>query len=217
MKQPLGENVKPPNRIVDSLFLKPTTPMEVMKTIKSLKSKKSFGLYGITTEVLKKECSLDLRGLPVAFADDATVIFADTSWEMVRIQVEYAVNMLTVNMEKTFFVPFGIRSSSLPEYYKVLLNKNKRFPTDQLYEEAEVLDIKQMVHLNVGIDVIGRGGEELKKIDHNHQTRKNCPFLIPKTTSSKGNKSRSYSVTRVFNSMSGDLKKIVDPTRMKKG
>ncbi|KAL3278368.1 hypothetical protein HHI36_013697, partial [Cryptolaemus montrouzieri] len=186
---------------------------------------------------------------PVSFADDASVIFADTSWKMLRVHVEYdlsilldwfAVNMLTVNIEKTFFVPFGIRSSSLPEYdnlgvgsenqenrlvvkrvnniiyHGVLPNKNMRFPTDQLYEKAKVLDIRQMYYLNLAIDVIRWGGEELKKIDHNYQTHKNCPFLIPRITSSKGHKSRSYMVARVFNSLLGDLKKIVHPTKMKK-
>ncbi|KAL3279938.1 hypothetical protein HHI36_017444, partial [Cryptolaemus montrouzieri] len=83
-------------------------------------------------------------------------------------------------------------------FLELLLNKNRRFPTDQLYEEAKVLDIRQMYDLNLAIDVIRRDGEELKKIDHNYQTRKNCPFLIPRTTSSKGHKSRSYMVARVF-------------------
>ncbi|KAL3276453.1 hypothetical protein HHI36_011834, partial [Cryptolaemus montrouzieri] len=58
IKQPLEENVRLPDRVVDSFVLKPTTPKEVMKTIKSLKSKKSFGLDGITTEVLKKNDEL---------------------------------------------------------------------------------------------------------------------------------------------------------------
>ncbi|KAL3272993.1 hypothetical protein HHI36_014450, partial [Cryptolaemus montrouzieri] len=147
IKQPLGENVRPPDRVVDSFVLKPTTPKELMKTIKSRKSKKSFGIDSITTEVS--------------------------------------------------------------------LNKNRRFPTDQLYEEEKVLDISQ-IYLNLAIDVIRWGLEELKKIDYNYQTRKNCSFLIPRTLPSKGLKSKSYMVARVFNSMTGDIKKIVDPTRMKK-
>ncbi|KAL3270100.1 hypothetical protein HHI36_009158, partial [Cryptolaemus montrouzieri] len=48
IKQPLGENVRPPDRVVDSFVLKPTTPKEVMKAIKNPKSNKSFGPDGIT-------------------------------------------------------------------------------------------------------------------------------------------------------------------------
>ncbi|KAL3289957.1 hypothetical protein HHI36_023340 [Cryptolaemus montrouzieri] len=73
-----------------------------------------------------------------------------------------------------------------------------------------------MYYLNLANDVIRWGGEELKKIDHNNQTHKYCPFHIPRTTSSKRHKSRSYMVARMFNSMPDDLKKIVDPTRMNK-
>ncbi|KAL3274488.1 hypothetical protein HHI36_015871 [Cryptolaemus montrouzieri] len=93
----------------------------------------------------------------------------------------------------------GSENHTIPSHSRVLLNKNMRFPTDQLYEEAEVSDIRQMYYLNLAIDVIRKEGEELKKIDHNYKTRKNCPFLIPRTTSSKGHKSRSYMVARVFN------------------
>ncbi|KAL3271817.1 hypothetical protein HHI36_022287, partial [Cryptolaemus montrouzieri] len=59
--QPLEENVRPPDRVVDSFVLKPTTPKDVMKSIKSLESKKSFGLDGITTEVLYIYDYLDKR------------------------------------------------------------------------------------------------------------------------------------------------------------
>ncbi|KAL3276876.1 hypothetical protein HHI36_012240 [Cryptolaemus montrouzieri] len=39
IKQPLEENVRPPDRVVDSFVLKPTTPKNVMKTIISLQVK----------------------------------------------------------------------------------------------------------------------------------------------------------------------------------
>ncbi|KAL3290335.1 hypothetical protein HHI36_023679 [Cryptolaemus montrouzieri] len=95
------------------------------------------------------------------------------------------------------------RSSS-----KVLLNRKRRYATDLLYNVARILDIRHMYYLNLAVVVIRREEKELKKIEHKYQTRRGCPFLVPRTTSSGGHKSREYIVTKVFNSLPDDPRKI---------
>ncbi|KAL3279924.1 hypothetical protein HHI36_017431 [Cryptolaemus montrouzieri] len=46
-------------------------------------------------------------------------------------------------------------------FLKVLLNKNQRYPTDLLFKEAKVLDLRQLYYLKMAIEVVRDGTSEL--------------------------------------------------------
>lgn len=72
----------------------------------------------------------ELAGNIMAYADDTTIVFSDDSWSEVEKKVQeelpkvfswFSRNSLTVNYEKTAFIPIGAYVDSLPNYNNISL------------------------------------------------------------------------------------------------
>ncbi|KAL3265663.1 hypothetical protein HHI36_009867 [Cryptolaemus montrouzieri] len=101
-------------------------------------------------------------------------------------------------------------------FLKVLLNKNQRYPTELLFKEAKVLDLRQLYYLNMAIEVVRDETNELSQINHIYGTRRRYPYLAPRTASVKAHRSRAYMSAKIINSLPEELRFITKPEQMKK-
>lgn len=77
--------------------------------------------------------SIDTAGQIRSFADDTVIFYEDTCWEKLRDKVQEDLinvtswlgsNLLTINFDKTMYVPFACKESSLPKYEIITIKQN---------------------------------------------------------------------------------------------
>nr|CAI5836261.1 unnamed protein product [Callosobruchus analis] len=76
---------------------------------------------------------LHTQGHIVTFADDTAILYEEKDWRELRNKVEADLDLifhyfqnkcLTVNSQKTFFVPFASLSSYLPKFENIMIKRN---------------------------------------------------------------------------------------------
>ncbi|KAL3266380.1 hypothetical protein HHI36_010557 [Cryptolaemus montrouzieri] len=98
-------------------------------------------------------------------------------------------------------------------FLMVLLNKN-RYPTDLLFKEPKVLDLRQLYYLNMA--VVRDRRSELSQKNHIYGTRRRYPYLTPRTASAEAHRSRAYMSAKIFNSLPEELSFITKPKKLRR-
>lgn len=97
--------------------------------------------------------NLPLRGEIVSFADDTAVFYRDSSWANLKRNVEtdfsavlhfFQSKLLTINIKKTFFIPFTCYAPNLPNFNKLEIPYQNNI--------VEINSTSQLKYLGVMID-----------------------------------------------------------------
>lgn len=86
-----------------------------------------------------------------------------------------------------------------------MLHKNNTYPSDELYKDAKLLDMRQLFFINVAAFQY-KCKYTLQKIDHTHDTRyktNSYKTLISKKTI--GQRNHRYLAPRLFNILSPEI------------
>lgn len=85
--------------------------------------------------------TLDIKGSIISFADDTAIYFTGNSWEEVRHTVEvdlkvikdwFDENLLTININKTTYLPFCSYTNKLPSFSEICIsNTNLKIQSSQ--------------------------------------------------------------------------------------
>lgn len=86
---------------------------------------------------------------------------------------------------------------------KVILKKPKRYETDKLFEEFEVLDVRQLFAKDAIIRLHKEPIRDLQRRQHAHQTRHKHLLLPPRTTLTLTQRHYPYLATRLYNELIG--------------
>lgn len=92
---------------------------------------------------------------------------------------------------------------------KIIFSKNKRFPSEQLFREAKIFDIRQLYFLNL-LMLINKQKISLQSVSHEKSTRfqKNC-MVVPMSRKQIGHKSINFLAPRFYNVLPKELKDII--------
>lgn len=91
---------------------------------------------------------------------------------------------------------------------KTILNKGYKYPSDLLYRESGILDIRQIYCLSA-LKYSYKNNLHRQKIEHQHSTRykkDHCP--TPRSNKTVGQKNHKYIAPRLYNSLPSDIKSI---------
>lgn len=90
---------------------------------------------------------------------------------------------------------------------KIMFYKEKTYPTDLLYKETNILDIRQLFFISI-VTYLHKNKHVLQTIDHDHATRQKSHSYVKTITSSKsiGQRSFAYLSARVYNFLPEELK-----------
>lgn len=98
---------------------------------------------------------------------------------------------------------------------KIIYNKPMIYPSDQLFRELHVFDIRQLYFFIAALKVVS---EKKEKISHGHQTRNknlnNLPITLMHT--STGQRSNNYLGPKIFNSIPNNIRNINSKNILKK-
>lgn len=94
------------------------------------------------------------------------------------------------------------------KFLKIMLNKVNTYPSDNLYIDANVLDIRQLFYYTVVINLYNKKNT-LRPVDHTYQTRtREVSYRTPFSVKSIGQRSVSYLSPRFYNFLPDEVKNI---------
>lgn len=85
--------------------------------------------------------ALDVKGEIMSFADDTVIFFEDNNWRDLKQKIEIEMSklihffnyrLLTVNVSKTYYIPFTSYSANLPDYNFLTLSHYCSCPTSRI-------------------------------------------------------------------------------------
>lgn len=100
-------------------------------------------------------------------------------------------------------------------FIKFIYSKSARYPSNQLYTEAKMLDLRQLYFLSVCIRYHTHKHSS-KLPTHSYDTRQGQYFVVPFMTKTVSQRSYSYLAPKLYNTIPQDLKKILNIHRFKK-
>lgn len=100
------------------------------------------------------------------------------------------------------------------KFLKIMLNKPSLYPSDMLYEETQLLDIRQLFYKTLVLNQY-KEIEKLRRPSHNHITRNRNIYLTPFAYKSIGQRSYHFLGPTVFNTLPEDVQSSVSYARLK--
>lgn len=89
-----------------------------------------------------------------------------------------------------------------------MYNKKIIYPSDALYKELNILDIRQLYYLKVAIKAHSER-KNLTPIDHNYSTRSKEKYVnVPLKSTTKGQHSYDYLAPKIYNTIPEDIRKV---------
>lgn len=103
------------------------------------------------------------------------------------------------------------------KFLKIMLNKNNTYPSDLLFSEAKILDLRQIYFHKIVIDQF-KNKNKLSYIDHKYFTRNKSNDIAKTILSSKtiGQRGYHHVSTRLYNSLPKHIKDISNMSLFKK-
>lgn len=99
-------------------------------------------------------------------------------------------------------------------FLRILLSRDWLYPSDDLYLEANVFDIRQLFYLSVTMEY--HCGEIFSSLpSHSYETRRRL-FTLPRVQRCVGQRSFSYIAPRLYNSIPREIQLVVGLPRFKK-
>lgn len=102
------------------------------------------------------------------------------------------------------------------KFLKIIFQKNITYPSDQLYKESKILDMRQLYFLTIIIFVF-KHKNTLVNIEHNYHTRYRLnSHLTPTCQKSIGQRNHIYLAPRLYNSLPENVKNSKSIMQIKK-
>lgn len=94
---------------------------------------------------------------------------------------------------------------SQKRFLKMILNKGSRYPSDSLYHETEILDIRQLYSIEILITQ-HQNKNELNSVTHSYPTRQRNRYLTPIMKKAIGQKSYQFIAPKLYNHLPDSVK-----------
>lgn len=99
-------------------------------------------------------------------------------------------------------------------FLKTILGKDPRYPSDSLFLEAHVFDIRQLYYFSVTMKY--RCGEKSSSLPvHSYETRGRKLFILPRVQKCVGQRSFSYTAPRLYNFIPQEIQHITGLSRFR--
>lgn len=97
-------------------------------------------------------------------------------------------------------------------FLKIMTSKNKCYPSDLLYKESGVLDIRQIYAFRI-VCLQHKSKQQLKLIDHDHDTRykKEKQIQTSKTDKTIGQRAYYFIAPRIYSNLPQEIRDILNP------
>ncbi|XP_045460890.1 uncharacterized protein LOC123671209 [Harmonia axyridis] len=213
---------------------------------------------------------IDCMGKIICFADDIAILYKDLKWSSLKVLVEKDMKnvlnaiksrYLTVNEEKTKYLPFSLCASGLPRFddllicdgettfrigqqmkilyhalvesrlqygilawgglydihlkglqvlqnyfLRIMLRRERLYPTDNLFLEAKVLDMRGMYFHTLLMQSF-KNRNSMEYLNHGYNTRRTEKPKVQthRTKKTVGQRTYTYIMPRIFNLLEGEL------------
>ncbi|KAJ8947323.1 hypothetical protein NQ317_014109, partial [Molorchus minor] len=214
----MGENMaKKLNRIkitkkqkttnIKSMFLAPTTPNEVKQCISRLKPNKSPGIDDIKSTTIKHMAD----EISQVYISTATYVGMSKDNKFKNLMILYK-SLVESHITYGIIGWGGVLNTHLQRLeviqkriLKIILNKPYTYPSDELFQETNVCDIRQLYFYCISLKMFS---EKKDKAKHDYQTRNrnigNLPVVLMRT--STGQRSSNYLGPKIYNSIPVEIR-----------
>lgn len=102
---------------------------------------------------------------------------------------------------KTYLAPLEILQK---RFLKLIMNKELTYPTDLLYKESKVLDIRQLYYFNINLKYHSTKSHASLSI-HTYNTRQRNRYIIPFMQKTLGQRSYIFLAPRAYNTVPKEI------------